>query len=212
MTRVTQSQLRTQRLPSDSSYDIYYLTRGGPCGSNEYHLQLAIFFHLLPVTACNGVPEGNALTRVCLSFFRSVCSQRRASRVTTADLFKLVYFGDPPGLSFLPSALSPPQTVQTCSLYSHTSKQAVALLLKDLLVLVLIIIARKRSLGQGKVFYSHLSFCSQGGLCLGGPCPGESLSRGVSVQRGLCQGEPPCGKQRAVRILLECILVSFLFF
>ena len=52
-----------------------------------------------------------------------------------------------------------------------------------------------------------------GGLCLGG-----SLSRGVSVQGGwgLCQGDPlprqrpPYGNERAVRILLECILVHYL--
>ena len=38
--------------------------------------------------------------------------------------------------------------------------------------------------------------------------PGRSLSRGVSVQGGLCQGDPPAhSKQQAVRILLECILV-----
>ena len=42
-----------------------------------------------------------------------------------------------------------------------------------------------------------------------GPCPegtlsGESLSRGVSVQ-----GDPPCGKERTVRILLECNLVLY---
>ena len=38
----------------------------------------------------------------------------------------------------------------------------------------------------------------QRGLWPGGLCPEGSVSRGVSVQRGLCQ----------VRILLECILVS----
>ena len=51
----------------------------------------------------------------------------------------------------------------------------------------------------------------QGALCSGG-----SLFRGLSVQgvltrgslsRGLCQGDPPYGNMRAVRILLECILV-----
>ena len=133
------------------------------------------------------------LVFVCLSFALSVHKGglREWPLQTCSNLFTL---GIPPvGLSLLPSALSPPQTVQTCSLYSHTSQQAVALLLKDFLVLILIIIFRKRSLGQDKVFYSHLSLCPQGSLCLGGPCPGESLSRGVSVQRGLCQGEPPCG-------------------
>ena len=62
-----------------------------------------------------------------------------------------------------------------------------------------------------------------GGLCPGGLCPGSSLSRGslsrgglylgVSVQggflsRGSLSGKPPYGNERAVRILLECILVS----
>ena len=72
----------------------------------------------------------------------------------------------------------------------------------------------------------------QGHLCPGGLYPGTSLSRGslsrrvsvlgglqrvsvlgVSVQGGLCPGgslsgrPPPYGKERAVRILLECILV-----
>ena len=43
-------------------------------------------------------------------------------------------------------------------------------------------------------FYTCVSFCSQGG----GLCPG-----------GLCQGDPhPHDNVRAVRILLECILVS----
>ena len=44
----------------------------------------------------------------------------------------------------------------------------------------------------------------QGGLCLGGLCPW-----GVSVQGGLCQGDPPYCKERAVRILLECIFVVY---
>ena len=43
-----------------------------------------------------------------------------------------------------------------------------------------------------------------GGLCLGGLCPVSrgSLYGGVSVRR-----HPPYGKERTVRILLECILV-----
>ena len=43
----------------------------------------------------------------------------------------------------------------------------------------------------------------------GGLCPeGWSLSRGVSVWGSLCQGRLPLhGEERAVRILLECILV-----
>ena len=61
------------------------------------------------------------------------------------------------------------------------------------------ITAHRRSCG--KVMFLHLSvilFMEEGGLCAGG---------GVSVQGGLCQGDPPYGKEQAVRILLECILV-----
>ena len=61
-----------------------------------------------------------------------------------------------------------------------------------------------------------------GGLCLGGVCPGESLSRGLgSLSRGLgslsrgsmlgrprwTEPSPLYGNERAVRILLECILL-----
>ena len=53
-------------------------------------------------------------------------------------------------------------------------------------------------------------------------CPGGSLSGGVSVWGGLCPGRvsvwgsmswrpPPYGNERAVRILLECILVFLCF-
>ena len=41
-----------------------------------------------------------------------------------------------------------------------------------------------------------------GGLCPGGFCPGSLCPGG-----GLCKGDPPYGNERAVRILLECILV-----
>ena len=40
----------------------------------------------------------------------------------------------------------------------------------------------------------------QGGLCPGDLCPGGSLSTGAVL--------PRYGKEQAVRILLECILVS----
>ena len=56
-----------------------------------------------------------------------------------------------------------------------------------------------------------------GGLHLGGLCPGGSLSRGSlsrwvsvggrSVQGGSLSGIPPYGNERAVRIIMECILV-----
>ena len=80
--------------------------------------------------------------------------------------------------------------------------------------------------------------CPSGGLCpeggslsrRGGLCPGGSLSReglyprgsmsrgrslssGVSVRRSGClSGRAPYCKERAERILLECILVNFLHF
>ena len=69
-----------------------------------------------------------------------------------------------------------------------------------------------------KVMFSQVFVCPQGGLC-----PVGSLSSGVSfcgasTQGGLCRGglcwrvsvretPPPYGYVRAVRILLECILV-----
>ena len=75
--------------------------------------------------------------------------------------------------------------------------------------------ARKRS--YGKVMFLHLSvILVTGGLC-------RRLGRGVSVQEGLCrkgwdcpgglcsggsvQGDPRTVEERALRILLECILV-----
>ena len=57
----------------------------------------------------------------------------------------------------------------------------------------------------------------QGGLCSVGLCPGlagGSLSGGGGVlsRRGLCHGDPPgMMEERAVRILLECTLVSKMF-
>ena len=44
-----------------------------------------------------------------------------------------------------------------------------------------------------------------GGLCPGGLCLGGSLSGGL-CPGGLCNGDPPYGSERAVCILLECIL------
>ena len=71
--------------------------------------------------------------------------------------------------------------------------------------------ARKRSLGQGNVLdllASVLLSTGGGGLC----------QRGLPGQRPLPQTENPswtetslCGKERAVRILLECILVLSAF-
>ena len=100
----------------------------------------------------------------------------------------------------------------------------------------LLFLPHATKLGQGYVF-TCLWFCSQGGggkrergprslsrggLRLGGGhlCPGRgSLSKEVSVRQGslcpegvfvwggLCHGDPPYGNERAVRLLLECILV-----
>ena len=48
-----------------------------------------------------------------------------------------------------------------------------------------------------------------GGLCPGGLCPGGSLSWGLCLEGGgLCHGDPPYSNERAVRIVLECILVK----
>ena len=67
----------------------------------------------------------------------------------------------------------------------------------------------------GKVMFLHLSVSHsvQGGLCPS--MHHRSHDQGVSVKGGICEGEPPrqrphslYGKQREVRILLECILVS----
>ena len=54
-------------------------------------------------------------------------------------------------------------------------------------------------------------FCPGGGLRAGGLCTEGSLSVWVSVQGCLCQGDLPYGKERAVCILLECILVQHVF-
>ena len=57
--------------------------------------------------------------------------------------------------------------------------------------------------------FSQVFVCPQGGS--GILCPGGSLSRGISVQGGLCLGAclspSPYAYMRTVRIVLECILV-----
>ena len=45
------------------------------------------------------------------------------------------------------------------------------------------------------------------GLCPGGLCSGRVSVKGGLCPGGLCHGDPPYGNERAVRILLECILV-----
>ena len=55
--------------------------------------------------------------------------------------------------------------------------------------------------GEG-ILVSVQGVSFQGVLCPGGSLSRESLSRGVSVTE-----TPPYGNERAVRILLECILV-----
>ena len=69
----------------------------------------------------------------------------------------------------------------------------------------------------GKVIFLHVSvILFTGGGCLhpGGLFPGEGLCPlGGSLSRGVClggvsvMGTPSYGNERAVRILLECILV-----
>ena len=57
-------------------------------------------------------------------------------------------------------------------------------------------------LREGNVFTSGGGLSVQdGSLCPRSLCPGGSLSG------GLCQGDPLYGKERTVRILLECFLV-----
>ena len=74
---------------------------------------------------------------------------------------------------------------------------------------------------------SGVSVQGEGGLCPGGSlgvsvqgeslsreglCPGGGLCLGVSVQGGSLSGRPPYSNERAVRILLECILAILLLF
>ena len=74
--------------------------------------------------------------------------------------------------------------------------------------------ARKRNCGE--VMFLHLSvilFTERGlrpwGLCLGRvSVQGRSLSREGLCPGRVCHGDLPYGKERAVRILLECILVK----
>ena len=81
--------------------------------------------------------------------------------------------------------------------------------------------ARKRSLGQGNIFTSVCQeFCSQGGR-VPGPggylVPGGAWSRGCLVpggawsQEGVWRTPPGRLLLRALRILLECILVQYDF-
>ena len=74
---------------------------------------------------------------------------------------------------------------------------------------MLIVTARKRSLGQGNVSTGICLSTGGGGgsvpACItghmiGGLCPGGGMG-------GVCQGDPPYGNERVVRIPLECILV-----
>ena len=63
-----------------------------------------------------------------------------------------------------------------------------------------------------KVMFSQVFVCPQGGLCpVGslsvGPPPSGVSVEGVSVGGSLSRRPPPYGYVRAVRILLECILV-----
>ena len=83
-----------------------------------------------------------------------------------------------------------------------------------------LITARKRSCGKVMFLTAVCDSVHRGvsvhgrGLCLGGiSVAGISVGgERVSVQGGLCQGDPPYGKERAVRILLECFPVFSLIF
>ena len=90
---------------------------------------------------------------------------------------------------------------------------------------LLIVTARKRSLGQGNVFTQVcVSFCSQGvgfPACITGHMTIGVRIQGVSASRdGVCirgLADPPTQilrdtvNERAVRILLECVLLYNLF-
>ena len=101
---------------------------------------------------------------------------------------------------------------------------------------VLVITPCKRSLGQGNVFTGVCLSTGEGPLydvtscltpmfLLGGLCPwshvpsrgflsraGLCPARGVYVQSGLYKETPPLeSEKRAVRILLECFLISAMF-
>ena len=74
---------------------------------------------------------------------------------------------------------------------------------------------------SGGVSVPEGGFSVPGGLCRGGgsvrrgflsggfSVPGGLCLVGVYVLGDLCPGRPPYGNERAVRILLECILVLF---
>ena len=68
------------------------------------------------------------------------------------------------------------------------------------------------SLSRGSLSWGSLS---RGGISIQGSLSGGvSLSMEVSVKGGICQGDPPMllyGYVRAVRILLECILVFYMY-
>ena len=65
----------------------------------------------------------------------------------------------------------------------------------------------------GKVIFSqacvsHSVHCDTGGSLSGDLYPGVSVQEGGLGQGGYMQGDPPESKKRAVRILLECLLVE----
>ena len=60
---------------------------------------------------------------------------------------------------------------------------------------------------RGSSLFRGRSLSRKGGLFPGGLCPRGPSVQVVSVRVGLFQGDPPYGKEPAVRILQECILV-----
>ena len=78
--------------------------------------------------------------------------------------------------------------------------------------MLVILLLSATKLQEGNVFPPVCDSVHGGSLSRGGALSrrglslGESLSRG-SLSRGVCQRDPPDGNVRAVRILLECILV-----
>ena len=71
--------------------------------------------------------------------------------------------------------------------------------------------ARKRSYGKVMFLYLSVILVTGGSLSKAGAgclCSGGSLSKGVGTVQGVSvQGDPRTVEERALRILLECILV-----
>ena len=124
------------------------------------------------------------------------------------NCMKLKEFGPPGGRASpappLRSATVNEQSINLPCLVSHVIQTCFSLMVRNLIeVLTSIVIARKRSLRQGNVFTHVCDSVHKEGVSV----------QGVSVQGGsLCKGGlcHETAEERAVRILLECILVRII--